>query len=108
MLRYCRAYPAEQLRRFHPLSRWLDEIGASGTDDVLYLWQDMRVTVDPLSDEQAFAADTKEWAAFCETEMGFTIPPDIAAVPDVAVEPETAAPPGPAAPSGAAAGPGVT
>jgi hypothetical protein len=80
MLRYCRAYPAERLRRFPPLDRWFGEPEAGTRNDVLYLWSDLRVTADPYAGEPAFMAGAdqdEKWRAFCSAEMGFAVPPDV-------------------------------
>lgn len=79
MLRYCRPYPAQDLRRFGALSRWLEETGTEPPDGYLYLWDDLRVTADPLADQPAFTVDSAEWRAFCTTELGFAVPADLVA-----------------------------
>jgi hypothetical protein len=85
MLRYCRAYPAERLRRFAPLDRRLAETETAVRDDVLYLWSDLRVTADPFADEPAYPADggqDEEWRNFCTAELGFAVPADLATAMD--------------------------
>jgi hypothetical protein len=79
MVQYCRPYPVDQLRSFQPLARWLDGIGVEAPDGVLYLWGDLRVTVDPLVDEPAFTPDSEDWRAFCAGDLAFAIPADIGA-----------------------------
>lgn len=85
---YCRAYPAEELKRF---PSWPDEAdaaleearedvpvpGASGEEeaeetDVLFLHDDFTVTLGIYHGEDVVFDDvTEEWESWCRGELGF-------------------------------------
>jgi hypothetical protein len=79
MLRYCRAYPVDELRRFEPLDRRLTEMAEPPGDGVLFVWDDLGVTVSTRPGESLIDPGTEHWRVFCEQELGFTVPQDVLA-----------------------------
>lgn len=69
MLRYCRAFPAASLADFVAASALMDP-----ADDVVYVWDDLRIGVDPLDPGGSTAVDDDRWPAFCEQTLGFAVP----------------------------------
>jgi hypothetical protein len=69
MLRYCRAYPVATLREFASAAALRD----SGSD-LIYVWDDLRVGVDPLDPDASEVVSDGGWPVFCEQTLGFAVP----------------------------------
>ncbi|WP_203996291.1 ankyrin repeat domain-containing protein [Micromonospora lutea] len=75
---YCRGYLLGALRRF---PAWREETDGDplGDDAVVYLHDDLSVTVTPWpGDGVLFDGTADGWAAFCTGQLGFAVPDDLA------------------------------
>lgn len=89
---YCRAYYLADLQRFRgwaqlagdraaprPAGENGDQGGQPPEQTVVFLHEDFTVTRSIWRNEEAIVADvTPEWHEFCEVELGFSIPDDMA------------------------------
>lgn len=87
---YCRAYSVADLRRY---PQWPEDVAAraggsetaGAADDpevIVFLHDDLTVTSSMWPGEDVlFDAVTEQWAAFCATELGFTVPDELDLVP---------------------------
>lgn len=86
MGKYCKAYPATQLRQF---PKWVEKVpplrvtkgaqdsgnGASDEEEYYYLHDNYIVTAGVFQDESiAFSEVTEEWIEFCKNSLNFRIP----------------------------------
>ncbi len=71
MLKYCKAYAAEQFRLFQD---WPDMTGESGSD-YLFLHANLVVTRGIFADEDVvYSGTSQEWREFCENTLNFRVP----------------------------------
>jgi hypothetical protein len=82
---YCRAYTLGDLRRFPDWS----EAGGGDLpdgeplvdDSVLFLHRDLSVTRSVWPEDVVFRSDSAAWRCFCEADLGFQPPDDLAWLP---------------------------
>ena len=85
MGKYCKAYPAIRFREFNgwaenKQSKQEAEIQMELTDDsILYLQENFAVTNGIFLDEEViFDQVTPDWMTFCQANLGFSVPAEVA------------------------------
>ncbi len=79
MIKYCKAYKLEDLRKF---SGWatasLDEDQEVSDDDLAFVWENLTVTKSCFAEEDYLLETvTSEWEAFCRHELQYAVPEDL-------------------------------
>lgn len=73
---YCKAYPLKALRKF---PAWHDHAVDLTDETVVFLHQDFSVTRSIWHGEDTVFADlSSEWASFCQEELAFAVPTELA------------------------------
>jgi hypothetical protein len=81
MRKYCKAYHVKDFRRFRGWTekREAQELELSD-EEIVYLWDDFTVVTSPIVPEKGVIFDTvtPEWQKFCQNQLHFVIPEDLA------------------------------
>ena len=75
---YCKGYYLAALRGYPQWPSENDQAGSTGDDAIVYVHQDFTVSKSVWPGENViFNAITPEWIRFCESQLKFSIPPDL-------------------------------